>query len=720
VDLEAAAVWDEGGWRRRDGRVRIWIRGLVGEWTYGDCFEATVALRRPRNFGNPGAFDYRGHLARQGIFVIGYVADGARVERCAAERVGVTSALDVVRRRIAVAIERAGSGTRAGVLRALVLGERGGIERTLESAFARAGLAHALSISGLHVAVVGGAVFATVRRMSAWNVGWLARGLAPRLGAAAALPVVWGYAALAGAPLPAVRAAMMATVYLVGVLMRRRASVLQSLALAALLMTISTPDVIVDASFQLSFIGVLALVLGARRLRGTAPDGTVVDHDLRSAGNDDAPPGGGWYRRARDWVWRWGRDAAITSFAAALGTAPLTALHFNQVSVIGPAVNLLGVPILSLCVVLAVLGAVLALMAPAAAALVFRGAGGLAELSIRVATGAAVLPWAAVRTITPSALEIGLAYVLMGALVIRRRRVAWILVTLAVLGAFADGMWWRWARSRPDSLRMAFLDVGQGDAAVVEFPDGQVLVVDGGGLAGSTLDVGEAVVARYLWFRRIGRVDFVAMSHADMDHAGGLAFLIEQFRPREFWWNGRAGRGAQFERLTAALASGAVRVRRFDRTTPPWRIGPVEVRVLHPDATRDAAGASDNDASLVLRLGWGETTALFSGDIELAAEREIAAHDTVALASAVLKVPHHGSRTSSGERFLDAVSPAVAVVSAGWRNRYGFPHREIQARFDAREICLRRTDEHGAIIVEGGPDGYAVWPRCPGGSRPDR
>jgi competence protein ComEC len=305
---------------------------------------------------------------------------------------------------------------------------------------------------------------------------------------------------------------------------------------------------------------------------------------------------------------------------------------------------------------------------------------------------------------------LGVAYLALVTVIVRGGR-RLLLVGVVVIVAAGDGIYWVRERYARPVLRVTFLDVGQGDAAVVEFPGSKVLVIDGGGFAGSPFDPGEAVVAPFLWSRKIGRVDYVAMSHADVDHAGGLAFLVKEFRPQEFWWNGWPGKGMRFDHLRAVLESGRVRTRQMSRHTPPRFVGPVRIEVLHPPADYDRS-ASANDASLVLRLRWGATTVLFTGDVQGRGEAYLTELGEPMLRSKVLKVPHHGSLTSSGDRFLDVVKPEVAVVSVGALNRHALPHPEVRARYRARGVCIRRTDRHGAVVLHGTLEGYRMDPPC--------
>jgi competence protein ComEC len=240
------------------------------------------------------------------------------------------------------------------------------------------------------------------------------------------------------------------------------------------------------------------------------------------------------------------------------------------------------------------------------------------------------------------------------------------------------------------------------------------MIVDGGGLGGH-FDVGARVVAPLLWRRKIGHVDWLALSHADFDHFGGLRFLVEAFAPRALWWNGTPGHGARFAELRRAAAAQHVAL----RTPAPgttWNVDGVIVRVLHPPP--DAA-ADDNDRSLVLQLRYGGRAVLLTGDLEAAGEAALVRRWGASLASDVLKVPHHGSRTSSSPALLAAVAPRVAVVSAGADNRFGFPHPAIEAAYARAGTQLWRTDRDGAVTITLRADGALSVDQARGVRAPD-
>jgi competence protein ComEC len=260
---------------------------------------------------------------------------------------------------------------------------------------------------------------------------------------------------------------------------------------------------------------------------------------------------------------------------------------------------------------------------------------------------------------------------------------------------------WPWVKPGERILRVTFLDVGQGDAALVELPDGRRLLIDGGGGGGPRLDVGERVVAPFLWNRAIRVLDVVALSHADPDHAGGLGAILRHFTVKEFWGNGvwDAG-GGELLRLLDQRGLLRRELRRGDRI---W-LGPVPVTVLHPPAellrgSLRGAASDENNNSLVLRLDWGLASILFTGDLEQEGEASLLG-SAEPLRHLVLKVGHHGSRYSTTERFLAAGQPNVAVISVGARNPFRHPAPEVLSRLEAAGIRTFRTDRDGAVLLE--------------------
>jgi competence protein ComEC len=359
-----------------------------------------------------------------------------------------------------------------------------------------------------------------------------------------------------------------------------------------------------------------------------------------------------------------------------IGTAPWTAFHFHQVSLVSVIANPLVVPLFEgLAVLPGLAGAVLAPLAPAPANLAMV----LAALPVRAALAIVRViggwRWSAIDVPLPDVVELALLYGVLLGYWARARRLGRFVGVASLLLLAVDAGWWAVERTARHELRVTFLDVGQGDASVVELPGGRVLVVDAGGFAGSDFDTGAAIVEPFLRARKIQSVDALVMSHAHPDHAGGLAALVRTMAPAELWWSGIGGEGVAWADTVRALRETGTPVRLLQVGST---IGDFpEVDVLHPPPGWRLP--SLNDGSLVIRIRQDATGLLLTGDAEQAAETAMQARAD-RLGATILKVPHHGSRTSSGWLFLDAVDPAVAVASLGADNRFGHPAPEVEGR----------------------------------------
>jgi competence protein ComEC len=508
---------------------------------------------------------------------------------------------------------------------------------------------------------------------------------------------VIGYACLVGANLPTVRATLMIATYVVAYLLDRDRDPWQTTALAALLILALHPQSLFDLGFQLSFAGVLAILYAQRLL-----------HPPTAAEAFDAPPVS-LAARATSKL----REAVLIAVFASLGTAPLVLYAFQRLPLIAPLANVVVVPVASVAVPLA-------LVASCAALLIQPLGDGLLSLTAIIVTWMyaliaffAAIPYAAPRVGAVSLPVVVLAYASLLLPIYGRRYplARWG----AVASAIAAGVWLGWPWMFPSGrgeLQVTFLDVGHGDASFIRFPQGTTMLIDGGGSYRDDVDIGERVVAPFLWHQRVRQVDYVVATHSHPDHAKGLGAILRNFRVRQFWDNGVREPSAWYSalrqtaidrRIYRDLSANGLEVRTVDG---------VRLELLHPSAAfrppserRVGEERGENNRSLVLKLTYGAVSVLFTGDVEQEAEHFMIASGRD-LTATVLKVPHHGSRTSSTEAFVRSVNPRAAVFSVQHDSRFGHPHPAVVERYVALGIHVLRTDEHGAITIR--TDGQAV------------
>ncbi|HEY2524747.1 MAG TPA: DNA internalization-related competence protein ComEC/Rec2 [Candidatus Binataceae bacterium] len=705
VGVERAGA-SAGAVKPASGNVRLTIVGAPVPVRFGDEVKVAGALRFARNFGDPGEFDYEAYLAREGIAATMVLGANAHARLSIIGHRGRFPAADfaAIRARIGVFIDANLAGERRAEMRALVIGDRGGIDEALRQRFALTGLAHMLVISGLHLGFVAAAAFSVVRLLMMFFPTLTALGYANKAAACIAALAASAYAAIAMPHISTTRALVMVLAYALAVIADRARALLASLALAAIVICLAMPGSTADIGFQLSFASVLAIVLGMHRF---APwwRRRFSSHD-----SDHAPlllP----------------RIAAAiagyvaVSFWALLGVAPLTAYHFNQFSTVGVIANSVVVPVMALGGVVCGLAAcAIGLVAPAVGAPVLVAAGWSLAAGTWIAGWFVRWPGAYFRIFTPTPLEVAVAYGMLLLWFTRplkrdpaavapphrparsslRRRGACLALLTAVL--VADAGWWTHDRWYAPGLRVAFLSVGEGDAAVVRFPGGRVMLIDAGGMRPGGFDFGERVVARYLWAQKIMHVDYLVVSHPDLDHFGGEFVVARNFSPGEFWTTAAVKPEPTYTALLAEVAAEKIPLRVIDSSMRPLKLGGASVRCL--GAAPGETAAKDNNLSMVLRIDEPPQSVLFTGDIEAAAERALLARTPLAmLAATVLKAPHHGSRTSSSGAFVAAVRPQVVVLSLGYRNLFHFPAPEIVVRYLAAGARVFRTDQSGAVSV---------------------
>jgi competence protein ComEC len=618
------------------------------------------------------------------------------------------------------------------VLKALLVGDRSQITPELRQSFSRAGASHILAISGLHIGIVATVAFAFFNWLLRHASFILERGWHRKAAALLSFVPVIAYGLLAGMSPSTQRAVLMALVCLSAFWLGRELDPYSSLAAAAGIILIVFPPSLFSISFQLSFAAVSAILFGIDRL-----------YPLQLSGSDAAG-----LRKAYLAARRYVIGMVTVSFFAVWGTAPLTMVYFNQVSVMGILTNLIVVPVIGFFVVPAGLLAIcvgplwasLSVQLLALTAWLLSGLLPAIDLLSR-------FPLGYLTTWTPTALEIVCFYSVGAcglALATRRadrstgdpiaersapasaarsvRRIfaflkrpvfrplktapgLWLrsalILSMLVLGV--DALFWLHQRYWHRDLRITVLDVGHGNAALVEFPGGRTLLVDGGGFADLTVfDCGERILAPFLRKRKILALDTLLLSHPNSDHMNGLIYMADHFNVKELWTNGEPRNTLGYRMLMDSARTHRIRTPAFDKLDRQIAIGGVTVRLLYPPPDFMARRATErwrdtNNNSLVLQLVFAEHSFLFPGDITRKAEAELVRISTPRLQSTVLVVPHHGSNTSSSPDFLKAVQPRIAIVSARDRGKNRHPHPSVVDRYRRHECRLLYTEKQGAI-----------------------
>jgi competence protein ComEC len=662
-----------------EGGLMVSVSGAMAasqalEWRAGRRIRLPAELHRAARYLDDGVPDGERALEMRGIALVGSAKSGALVEVVSAgswvdERMAAARAF--VRRVIGDAVGR-WSGRSAAIVLAIVIGDRAGLEDEVERRLQEAGTYHVLAISGGNIAILAGLM------LTAFRVA----GVLGRTAMLASIAVLVAYGYLVGGGASVDRATLMATVYFAARAADLRSPPLNALAFVAACLGSAQPFSAVDPAFVLTFGATLAILTIAPALPRLHVPRYLVP--------------------------------VVSMFAASAATEamlfPVGALFFSRVTFAGLVLNFFAIPLMALAQIAGMLTVPMALLwtplARAPGFLAHLGAAGL----VRSADLLDLVPAAAFRVAPPSWPIVAVYYAAVVAAWRLRRKSVVAVALLAALWILSEP-WALMAAGGDGRLHVSFVDVGQGDSAFVRFPRGATMLADAGGLVGFSgsvtpaFDVGDRVVAPVLRLAGVRRLDYLVLSHGDPDHIGGANAIVDEFRPREIWEGIPVPRFDPLRRLHAAVDARGLRwvgVRAGDR----FDVDGVTVAVLHPDAPDWERQRVRNDDSIVLELRWRDTSFWLTGDIGKAVERTLPPRITSAPPLRVIKVPHHGSLTSSTADFVNALRPRIAIVSVGRSNRFGHPAPDVLRRYLDVGTQIFRTDLDGEVTID--TDGYAI------------
>ncbi len=677
-------VFVEG--QRVEGNLRLKINqkyfnsqlseiGLVN----GSTISAVAKLGTPASFKNPGVYSY--DTKKDGIIASGYVKQMKFIRKSE----GVSSYIFQVRKRIGDIIDNSLSEKNASFLKAIILGLKGSIGQEMRDSFSATGLAHLLSISGTHFGLLAFIIFrivrGTVKLLPDTALKSVTLYITPtQIAVLCTIPVLAMYALMSGMNTPTVRSLVMVYIYMLALFMGRKGQWLNSLSIAAIIILLYNPHTLFKLSFQLSFIAVFSIgYVLEHRSKDTESDSYSYNFKSGDSGRIKSISGKL-------------KATVILTIAAVMGTAPIVAMVFKQFPLISPVANFVVTPLV--CFVVLPLGFVMSFITILLnlSVMPFSGLiGSVTYVALCITEAFSYIPYSNFRIHNPPIVMIMLYY--LSCIILVKNDFIWRFVPLALVILFYLSI----PFLTDNDLKVTFLDVGQGESSLIRLPDKKVMLIDGGS---KDIDAGRSIVAPHLWSKGIKKIDFLVLSHTHPDHMGGLIYLLDNFEVEEIWTNGRMSNEAG--EFFARAEENKIRIRILDRGDFLDAQG-YKIYLLHPYDEFHALSSrgefsNENSDSLVIKIVSGSISILFTGDIEKEAEWNLLYLGTW-LKSDILKVPHHGGRTSSSVEFLRAVNPETAVISSGMNNPFHHPHQESLQRYKDQDVRILRTDRDGAVTI---------------------
>ncbi len=671
--LESSRIEIDSVWRAAQGKILLYQGKLNGRLQYGDRLRIYGPPERPPLPANPGGFNYRRYLQHNKIYFTKYIDDKADCIRLDGKAGSLwqrkiiqplrTHLLDLLGRHLQMPTRH--------IVKALILGERQDIDREIIKDFQRSGVVHVLAISGLHVGFI--------LMIFLLFFSFLRLSYKPKI--ILSLLLLFLFVALVNFKAPVVRASLMAAFYFSSKMMERRVNALNVIAGAGIVILAFEPQQLLMPGFQFSFCAVGAILYGYPKLDQLLP-GFKQTNKIKSIMNSYL------------------RQPFLVSAAAVIGTLPLTWVYYGSLQIGALLINILIIPLIGGFVMLSFLLITIGSIG-------FFAADGLAHLLhlylqfiLKIISLFAELPFVQIKLQHPSVPVLLLTIVAVFLLfnLNKRIRLIYFAVVLLLIISFSN----QWLGTPEKKLRVTFAGVGQGDGVVIEFPNNDVAVIDAGDRK-FTFDAGERYMIPLLEYYGIKHIKYLVGTHWHSDHIGGFLSILQQIKVDTVIFSDYSGKTKLYHRIIAEAQKRNIPVVRRNRGGQLHVGDNCRFYLLHPDSEHYRgdrfSGAEVNNSSIVGKVCYGNTSFILTGDLEKSAERSLYNYGEF-LKATVLKVGHHGSKTSTSQEFLNLIRPTYAVVSVGARNRFKHPSSKTLQRLKMNRVHPLRTDHFGALIFE--------------------
>ena len=674
------------------GRIILNIYGLSKTTPeFGDYILFESSIKSIRNFMNPGAFDYKRFLKLKGIYGAAYSDPNKIKILTRTDQIGFFS--KQVRK-----IENLRTGyynfilihakdlKASQIIASLITGKKEVISQDMRDLLSKAGISHLLAISGLHLSIVSLLFFLLFYQVLSFFPRLAISGRSKKIAGVLSLFPLIGYAIFSGFSPSTQRALIMIMVLLFSFVSEREKDIISSISVAGILILALDSAALFSISFQLSFVAVVFIAGGVFLLKR---------HFLM---------------QKKNMINRIGLMGCVTFFAS-LGTFPLTAHYFNMVSIIALVSNFIFIPIIGFIVLpLGLISLVCFSYFPLVAHFIIQLCTQILLVSIMVLNFMVCLPFSWSRVTNLQWNEIAAIYLVFILFFLgfkeHKKLLIPIFVLIFLLVAFNFSIN-QFQKKSNSNLTITILDVGQGNSALIQTPEGKNILVDGGGFSDiSSFDTGRFIIAPFLWQKAIQSLDYVILSHPESDHLNGLIFILDNFDVQTLIKNNDQKDSEPFVTLMKICKKKNIRI--WNPLTLADQLNFGTIKLIFYESSKEKFSNDFNNNSLVFKLIYNKFSMLFAGDILHHREKNLSINTEIDLYSDILLSPHHGSSTSSTKVFLDKVAPGTIIISCGWQNRYGFPSDKVLKRYKKMGMQIFRTDKDGAVFISSDGNNYST------------